>query len=169
MGVIELNGNLLRELTPCTLRLLEATDDIIQRCSYPEVLLLKTKLLTAIEIVIGVQDSTDSLSTLLVTNRALIIATVKLLEIKLSACSLTGPETQVIGSRRVKSRNGYIVCNRLDNLTTFPDSNLLSSLVLVLSYISIELDLKGYLAQTDSKLEEFLHQQQYHVLGIPMD
>ena len=54
MGVVQLNRNLIRELTPCTLRLLESTNDIVERSRNPEVLLLQSKLLTTIEVVIGI-------------------------------------------------------------------------------------------------------------------
>ena len=49
MGVVQLDCDLLVELLPWTVGFLEAADNVIQRCSTPEVLLLQTELLTAIQ------------------------------------------------------------------------------------------------------------------------
>lgn len=49
VSVVELNGNLVGELLPGLLRLLETTDDIVERGSTPEVLLLETKLFAAVK------------------------------------------------------------------------------------------------------------------------
>jgi hypothetical protein len=85
MGVIELDGNLLGELLPGAFGLLEAANNIIKGGSNPEVLLLQTKLFSALQVVVGVQHSTDGLSPLLVGDRTFVIAIVEFLEIKLSA------------------------------------------------------------------------------------
>jgi len=82
---------LVREFEPGTLRLLESADDIVKRCGNPEILLLQAKLLTTLKVVVGVEYGTDGLGTLLVANRAFVVTTVELLEIKFSACSLAGP------------------------------------------------------------------------------
>lgn len=66
MGVIELDGHLVRELPPGALGLLEAANNVVQGGGNPEVLLLQAKFLSSLEVVIGVQNSTDSLSSLLV-------------------------------------------------------------------------------------------------------
>lgn len=142
MGIIQLNGNLIWELSPGALRLLESSNNVIKRGSNPEVLLLQTKLLTTIEIVVRVQDRTDGLSTLLVSHGALVITAVELLEVKLSTGSLTRPQAQIISSWCVKSRNWNIVSHRLDNFTALPDDFLGSLSILVLSYATIELDLR---------------------------
>lgn len=136
MGIIELNGHLVGEFAPCTLRLLESSYNIEQRCSNPEVLLLQSKLFSSIEVVVRVQHGGNGLSTLLVTDRAiklsevssnaqlnllpLIITAIKLLEIKLATCGLRRPQAQVIGSWGVKPRNWHIICHSLDDLAAFP-------------------------------------------------
>jgi hypothetical protein len=66
MGVVELDSDGVGELLPSLLALLESTDDIVQRGSAPEVLLLQTELLTTLEVVVRVEHSGNSLSTLLV-------------------------------------------------------------------------------------------------------
>ena len=49
VSVVKLDGNLVGELLPGLLRLLETTDDIVERGSTPEVLLLETKLFAAVK------------------------------------------------------------------------------------------------------------------------
>jgi len=141
MGVVQLNGYLFWEIAPRSIGLLEAADDIIQRGRDPEVLLLQAKLFATVKIVVGVQNCTDGLSTLLICNRALVVATIELLEIKLSTSGFARPETQIVGSRGVKSRNWNIICNGLDDLTAIPDYNGLSLLILILSCVAVKLDL----------------------------
>jgi hypothetical protein len=51
MSVVELNGNLIWELAPFTLGLLEATNNVVERCGTPEVLLLQAELLSTLEAV----------------------------------------------------------------------------------------------------------------------
>jgi hypothetical protein len=98
VSIVELDGDLVGEFLPGTLALLETTHNIVQRGGTPEVLLLKTKLLAALEIVVGVQDSRDSLSALLIRYGALVLSRVELLEIELATGSLAAPETEVIAS-----------------------------------------------------------------------
>jgi hypothetical protein len=49
VSVVELDGNRVGELLPGLLALLEATDNVVERGSAPEVLLLQAELLTAFE------------------------------------------------------------------------------------------------------------------------
>lgn len=85
MGIVELDGYLVRELVPGTLGLLEPADNVMQRRRHPEVLLLETQLLSSVEVVIRVEDGTDRLSSLLVRDRALVLSVVEFLEIELAA------------------------------------------------------------------------------------
>jgi hypothetical protein len=56
-------------------------------------------------LVVGVEHSRDGLSTLLIRDGALVLARVKLLEVKLAAGSLATPETEVIASTGLVSGN----------------------------------------------------------------
>jgi hypothetical protein len=56
-------------------------------------------------LVVGVEHSRDSLSTLLVRDGALVLARVELLEVKLAARSLATPETEVVASTSLVSGN----------------------------------------------------------------
>jgi hypothetical protein len=49
MGVVKLDGDRVGELLPGFLALLEAADNIVERGSAPEVLLLQAELFTALE------------------------------------------------------------------------------------------------------------------------
>ena len=54
VGVVELNSYLFGELLPRTVGLLEAANDIIEGGCNPEVLLLQTKLLSTLQVIVGV-------------------------------------------------------------------------------------------------------------------
>jgi len=49
VGVVQLDGDLVRELIPRALRLLESTDDVVQGRSAPEVLLLQAELFATLQ------------------------------------------------------------------------------------------------------------------------
>ena len=89
VSIVELDGNLIRKLLPRSLRLLETTNDIVERCSDPKVLLLEAELLASLKVVIGIENGADGLGPLLVRNRTLVVAIVKLLEVELAARRLT--------------------------------------------------------------------------------
>jgi hypothetical protein len=93
VGVVELNGDLVGEFLPGALALLETSHDIVERSGAPEVLLLQAKLFTTVKVVVGVEDSRNSLSTLLISYGALVLARVELLEVEFAASSLASPET----------------------------------------------------------------------------
>jgi hypothetical protein len=54
MGIVKLDSNLIWELRPWSVSLLETTDNIVEGCSNPEILLLETKLLSAVDVIVGV-------------------------------------------------------------------------------------------------------------------
>lgn len=141
MSVVELDSNLLRELPPRALRLLEATNNIVQGCSNPEVLLLETQLLTSLQVVVGIEDGADGLSTLLVGDGAFVVTTVELLEIEFAPGGLAGPQPQVVGSRGVITGDGNIVGNGLDNFAAFPDGDGLARRIGRLADATEELNL----------------------------
>jgi hypothetical protein len=49
MGIVELDGDLVRKLPPCSTGLLETTNDVVERSSTPKVLLLQSKFLSALQ------------------------------------------------------------------------------------------------------------------------
>lgn len=141
VGIIELDGNLIGELAPGALRLLEAANNVVKRGGNPEVLLLEAQLLASLEVVVGVEDSTDGLSALLVGNGAFVVAIVELLEVELAARGLGGPQAQVVGRRGIVAGNRNVVGNSLDNLATLPGGHGLALIVGGLLDAAKELDL----------------------------
>jgi hypothetical protein len=120
VSVVELNSDLVGELVPGALALLEAADDVVERGSAPEVLLLQAKLFTTVEalhvrynhrssrmysLVVWVEHSRDCFGTLLLGYGALVLARVELLEIKLAAGCLATPKTEVVASAGLVSGN----------------------------------------------------------------
>ena len=143
VGVVELDSNLVRELLPWALGLLETADDVVEGSGNPEVLLLQTKLLSAVKVVVGVKHSADGLSTLLISNRVLVVTAIELLEVELSAGSLAGPESQVVGRRSGVTGNGDIVGDGLDDLAALPGSDGLAVVIGALGDMAVELDIDG--------------------------
>ena len=140
MSVVQLDGDLVGELLPRALALLEAANNVVERSSAPEVLLLEAKLLTALKVVVGVQNSGNGFSTLLVRYRTLILARVELLEIEFAASSLAAPETEVVAGTGLVTRDRDIISHSLDNLATLPRGLLLALIVLPAIYVAVELD-----------------------------
>jgi hypothetical protein len=122
VSIVELDSDLVRELIPGALGLLEATDDVVEGSSAPEVLLLQAKLLTSVEativrhclrepaiysLVVRVQHGRDCLGTLLIGYGALVIARVELLEVKLAAGCLAAPKTEIVARAGLVSGNYF--------------------------------------------------------------
>jgi hypothetical protein len=89
--VVQLNCNLIRELGPRTVGLLESPNDIVQRSCDPEILLLQSELLTGRDIVVGVQNRRNCFGPLLIPDRSLIVTGVELLEVEFTTGRLGGP------------------------------------------------------------------------------
>jgi hypothetical protein len=56
----------------------------------------------------------------LICNGALVVAAIELLEVELATGGFARPETQIVSSRSVESRDWDIIGDSLDDLTTFP-------------------------------------------------
>jgi hypothetical protein len=67
--------------------------------------LLQAELLTTVKVVVGVEDSRNSLSSLLISYGALVFTRVELLEVEFAAGSLASPETQVVASASLVAGN----------------------------------------------------------------
>lgn len=91
MRVVQLDPDLVGELPPRSLGLLEPTDDVVERGGHPEVLLLQSKLLSSLQIIVRVQHRRDGLRPLLIRHSVLILARVELLKVKLPAAGLARP------------------------------------------------------------------------------
>lgn len=142
MSIVELDGDLVRELLPGALRLLEAANDVVQRGRNPKVLLFQTKLLTPFEVVVGVEHRTDGLSALLFGDGAFVVAIVELLEIKLASGSLAGPKSKIVGGGSIVTGNRNIVGDGFYYLAALPDGLGLAVVVDLLATVAVELDLR---------------------------
>lgn len=129
MSVIELDSDLVGELAPGTLGLLEAAHNIVKGRRNPKVLLLQSKFLAAFKVVVGVQDSADGFGALLVSDGALVVAAVELLEVKLAARGLARPQSKIVGRGGIVTRDGHVVCDGLDDLAAFPEHGRLAVLL----------------------------------------
>lgn len=141
MSVVELDGDLVGEFLPGALGLLEAAHNVIERGCHPEVLLLQSQFFTLVQVVVGVQHGADGLGSLLVCNCAFVVTIVELWEIKFASRCLARPKSQVIRGWSRVARNGDIVGNGIDDVTTLPDADGLAVLPGLLANLAIELDL----------------------------
>lgn len=142
MGIVKLNRNLVGEFAPGALGLLETANNIMQRGSHPEVLLLETEFFATIQVIVGIEDGADGLSSLLVCYRAFIVAAVELLEVKFAAGRFAGPEAEVIRRWGVIAGNWHVVRSGSNDLATFPVGHRLSIFVLRLANIAEESNLQ---------------------------
>lgn len=141
MSVVELDSDLVGEFLPGALGLFEAAHNIIERGCHPEVLLLQSQFFTLVQVVVGVQHGADGLGSLLVCDCAFVVTIVELWEVKLASGCLARPKSQVVrGGSRV-ARNGDIVGDGINDVTTFPDTDSLTVLSSLLANLAIELDL----------------------------
>lgn len=85
MGVVKLNRYLVGEFLPGAVGFLESPHNIVQRCRHPEVLLLEPKLFPSVNVIVRVKDSRYSFSSLLVTDRSLVISRIKLPKVEFTA------------------------------------------------------------------------------------
>ena len=143
--IVELDGYLVREFFPAVLSLFESTNNVIQGRRTPKVLLLQTQLLSTIKIVIWVQNGRNGICALLVRHGAFIVTRIKFCKVKLSACCLARPQSQVVGSFGPVSGNGYIIRHGLDNLAILPRIDSLALLILILPDPTVELDIDRHI------------------------
>jgi len=83
VGVVELDGHLLRELVPVLVAPAEAADDVLERAGDEEVLLDEAELLAALGVVVGIEHLGDGLTGVLVAHRLLVTAAVEGLEVEI--------------------------------------------------------------------------------------
>jgi hypothetical protein len=125
MCIIELDGNLLGKLLPWSLGLLESADNIVEGCSTPKILLLQSEFFTTLHIVVRIEYSRDSFGSLLISNRTFVFARIELLEIKLSACSPTSPESKIVGGRALVTGNYIVFSKRVSLIVVYLTWNII--------------------------------------------
>ena len=85
MGIVKLNFVEFGELSPVSVRLFESADDVMQRGSTEEILLLQSELLTLLTRVIRVEATCNVLGRLTLTNSTEVVTLVELVEVKFIA------------------------------------------------------------------------------------
>ena len=97
MGVVHLNGSLRGEVSKIRVGLLKALDDVHDRGSHEEVLLLQTQFLPSGGVVIGIKHGSNSLCALLSEYGVHVGTIVEALQVKLIN-GLCLPQAQVIST-----------------------------------------------------------------------
>lgn len=143
MGIIELDSDLVRELGPSALRLLEPPDNVIERGGHPEILLLETELFPSLEVVVGVEDGADRLGALLLGDGALVVPIIELLEVELAAGCLARPEPQVVRRGGGVPRDRDVIGDGRHRLPSLPVRLDFALCVGRLVGAPVELDLKA--------------------------
>jgi hypothetical protein len=85
VGIVKLNFVEFGELSPVSVRLFESADDVMQRGSTEEILLLQSELLTLLTRVIRVEATCNVLGRLTLTNSTEVVTLVELVEVKFIA------------------------------------------------------------------------------------
>lgn len=107
---LTLNDDVFGKLLPRKVELLVTTEDVLQRCAAPEILLLETELLAGVHVVVRVENARNVLRLGAALDRRLIVARIERVEVK-ALDGLGRPETQVGSVFGRESRNWDIVRN----------------------------------------------------------
>ncbi len=129
MRIVQLDGHHVRKLRPRLLGLLKPADDIKQRCRAPEILLLQTQLLSAIQVIIRVQDRRNRFGTLLLRHGAFVFAVVEFLKIELLVSGFTRPQPQVVRRLGLVSRNRDIIRHRDHDFPALPNDHRVTVII----------------------------------------
>ena len=98
-AIQHLHGVILGELGPGQLELAETTEDVVQRRSDPEVLLLEAERLALVVVFVRVQDSRDRLGFFGLANGGFVVTGVELGQVEADLAA-RGPKTDVAASAR---------------------------------------------------------------------
>ena len=82
VGVVELDGDFIREIVPVVVAPTEASDDILERAGYEEILLDQAEFLAAFGLIIRVEDLGNGLAGVLVTHCFVVAAAVEGFEVE---------------------------------------------------------------------------------------
>ena len=156
MGVVELNGDLLRELVPVVVAPAEPADDILEGAGHEEILLDETQFLPALRAIVRIEHFGDGLTGVLVAHRFLVTAAVESLEIEILS-RLGGPEPEKIHGRRPVSWNRNVVRNTHQFPGSRPSGDIVADGVEDILYLTVDLDLGGVLGTHDLPGRAVLH------------
>jgi len=120
MCVIKLDFILISKFgEPIIMFQLISSNDIINGSRTEEILLFQPELLTSICSVVGIENTSDILGLLSLTNSSLVVTRVKLIKIKSISWSRS-PKTEVVGVIGIETWDWSIVSHSNYFLTSFP-------------------------------------------------
>jgi hypothetical protein len=144
MCVIQLNGDLIWEITPSVRSFFESANDILKSSTHKEILLLQTKSLPHHMIIIRIQNRRDIFRRFLLLYRLIIIPFIETRKIKLLG-RLRRPQSNINTILCAESRDRIIIGHSQHFFAAFP--NVLGFAVRVSHFVDIaaELDFVGYI------------------------
>ena len=113
VGVVEVNGDFVRQVAVGLMQLEVAMQNILHRRRDQEVLLAQTQLAPGVSGVIGVEHAGDVLGVVLILHRREVVALVEFTEVN-RATGLRVPQTQRIGRVCVIAGDNLVVGHRED-------------------------------------------------------
>ena len=108
VGVVELNGPVLREVVNGQPAVIEAAQHVLKGAAHKEVLLLQAEPPAFIGAVVRVQHFGEGFAAHLLFHGAVVITNVEGVEVK-AFCGIGAPETQTIAGVHAVAENGHIV------------------------------------------------------------
>ena len=108
MGVIHLNGPMLRKFLQGDLPLFERSQHVLKRAAYEEVLLLEAQATTLVGAVIGIEHLGEGFRPHLFLDGAVVVADVKGVEVK-ALRGISAPETNAVAGVHLVPQNRHVV------------------------------------------------------------
>ena len=139
MCIIKLDLIFLCELRPIiAMVLLISTDDVLKRGCAEEVLLLQTELFSAWSRVIRIEDTSDILSGLTLSDSSKVVTRIERVKVEFIA-GTTSPKAQVVGVIGVVAGDGSVISLGHDELPINPGGSL-DAMLIILINTAIEAD-----------------------------
>ena len=119
MGVIEVNGNLVRQVVKGLMQHVMAAQNILYRRRHEEILLAQTQLASGVGRVIRIEHAGDVFGVVFILYRSEVVALVEFTKVNF-ATGLRAPQTQRVGGVGVKAGDDLVVGFRNDLLRLNP-------------------------------------------------
>ena len=156
VGVVELDGDLLGERLPAGVVLAEAADDVLERAGHEEILLDEAEFLSALVLVIGVENLGNGLAEVLLPHRLLITTAVEGLEVEFLGC-LRFPQAEVIDRIGPVSGDRDIVGNTGELFRVDPLGDGIAEVIEDVLHAAVEFDFGGVLGTDDLPRRAVFH------------
>ena len=119
VGVIQVNGNLVRQVVIGLMQHVMATQDILHRGRHEEILLAQAQLAAGVGRVVRIEHAGDVFGVVFILYRGEVVALVEFTEVNFAA-GLRAPQTQRVGGVGVKAGDDLVVGFRNDLLRLNP-------------------------------------------------